>query len=156
MKKTIINSKYLSRLRENGSTQSGFQVTKGTRHGTFTCSAWVCEEDEPYKNNFFGFHIAEIKCDIESNKVKLRKLYERMLQTKHLLDVAEMSAHEGNSSDTAIIEFLTRQLEVTEKEYNNQKDFVRYFENFLQDYVTTHLKARKDTLDKLSTTNLEN
>lgn len=144
MKEPIIDSKYLSRIRPDGSAQPGYQVTKGTRHGTFTCSSWLCKEDEKYKNSILGFQIAEIKCDIESNKVKLHKLRERMLQTEHLLNVAKMS-----SSNESVVDFLTRQFQVAKREYDNQKNLVSRIREYLKNYVEVNLRERKKTLDKI-------
>jgi hypothetical protein len=60
-------------------TEHSYQVTLGTDMGQFTATVDCRKEDWVYESRYFGFQLAEIKCEIEYARAK-KKHYQAQLK----------------------------------------------------------------------------
>lgn len=96
------------------------RVYKETKYGTFYGEARAAECDEDIANSWDGFHFAEIKCDIQAHKQKMKIMKERAQGISHALRVVLS----GNSDlvDDPVINKMYRQETDAWKNYYKAKD----------------------------------
>ena len=116
-----------------------YNVIIGTDMGQFSGTVEIRPEDEPYRSNYFGWELAEIKANIQYARAK-KKYYDAQLRA--LKEFWGNMSKTRTYDDTAFwvkkIEQQIEDLELTAKWWKNRIDYLK---------ETYHLKI--DTFDFL-------
>lgn len=138
MSRIIYTNEYLVDEEKPEST-----VVKQTRYGTFYSTVRCQECDKDIKNRWDGYYFADIKCEIKSQKMKLRLFKEREKEVVHLLNVAKQG-----KNNPAVVDFLERQLKVLQKEIGRIQEGIETVQKEYPNLVKKTLKKRRDFREK--------
>lgn len=71
-------------------SESGYsEVTKHTKYGTFTDTAYCHEDDADIMNEWDGCRFAEFKCDIQALHEKIKMMKQRVIGMDQLIDLLD-------------------------------------------------------------------
>lgn len=114
-------------------------IVKQTPYGTFYSTVRCQECDKDIKNRWDGYYFADIKCEIKSQKMKLRLFKEREKEVVHLLNVAKQG-----KNNPVVIDFLERQLRALQKEVGRIQEGIETVQKEYPNLVKKTLKKRRD------------
>lgn len=120
-------------------------VTKGTKWGTFTCSSRPSAVDKDIAMEYFGYELAEMKCGIESLKVRAQTMRERFEGARHLYDVMYMSGLDEDTEHRMYrqVVIAERLAEEAAEDYKNAKDLYKEYSNIMVDAIRNNRKRQE-------------
>lgn len=132
----MLKGKVLNAYRDGHTTYVTKQTKYGTFHGKVTCTP----EDYDIETDIDGYIFAEIKCDIQSFKVKANYLKQRELGVRHAYNVLLKSGLDENDKT---MKKLARQLKIAEREATIAEGTFREVRDHFVDFVETAQRARR-------------
>lgn len=121
-------------------------VTKATRWGTFTGVAKCTDEDTDIAHEFTGCHFAEYKCDIQSQKKKVKYYHDRY----DGINMAYNNLRQAYDTSDPVMVALYRQRNLAYRDYKKEQAKYRSMYQSYKDYVAVVLKAHKDIAEKFN------
>ena len=133
MKGTILYTKYDENDRKS-------TVVKQTKYGTFERSVKLHPDDEDIKNDYDGYHFAEMKCDIAAYKVKAEYMRQRAIGVQHTYNVLLDSCDE----DDPIMQKLWRQVQVAWWNFDSAFETYKILRDSYKSLVEVTLRQRRE------------
>ena len=120
-------------------------ITKQTKYGTFQGQVKLADEDKDVESDFEGYNFAEIKCDIQALKTKMKFFEQRALGIKHAYNVLLKS---GVQEKDEVMRKLARQLKIAERDAKDLKEKYTKSQDNFKNYVELCLEVRRKIKNK--------
>lgn len=114
-------------------------VKKSTPWGTFTGIALLHPNDEALYSKFLGYHIAEVRCDIEAKKAKIKAYKQRLKGFVEGITAANMADNPA----------LIRQKRIMERRIQEEKILLKQMCQHLDEYIDAMQEAKQKSNARL-------